>query len=229
MSTTVPTCSICGKTFKNNQGLMYHSSHYVCQKFTCSYCGRRFKSSLGLDYHTRKRICLPAEKIPVTIIAKSHYHTYTLPRTDIKLRDIMHSVDGNFGDHLFEADNIILKFIELALANPKLDQYWSCYISNRREPYLTTYDGSAWVLQPQALENIELGKWALEKISRYLHDNKAVVKRSYWTKFYITKDQFERKTHAIHKVLKQGLFCLFVNQKNMLIEKGNDTCIKFKP
>lgn len=224
-----PTCSVCGKTFKNTQGLSYHTNNFVCQKFTCTYCGRRFKSSLGLNYHTTNRICLPPKKIPVKIIAKSPYHTYTIPRHDVKLRDVMKSIDGNFGDVLFDADNIILKFIELALANPNLDQYWSCYISNRREPYLTIHDGTSWVLQPQAVEYTELGKWALEKISRYLHDNKAIVKRAYWTKFYITKDQFERKTHAIHKLLKQGLFCIFVNQKNMLLEKARMTNTKFKP
>ena len=70
MSTTVdiPTCNICGKTFKNNQGLEYHKTHFVCQKFSCVYCGHRFKSSLGLKYHTDRRICLPPKKIPVTII-----------------------------------------------------------------------------------------------------------------------------------------------------------------
>lgn len=229
ISSVVPTCSICGKTFKNNQGLDYHQKHFVCQKFTCTYCGRRFKSSLGLKYHVDHRICLPPEKIPVKIVAKCSYHTYTIPKQDIRLKDIMQSVQGNFGEILFESENIILKMIGLALANPKLDQYWSYYISNRRQPYITLYDGEQWKIQPQGTEFDDLATWALDKIGKYLHDNKAVAKRTYWTKYYLTKDQIERKTHNIHKDLRHALYCMFVNQKNALTEKARVTGIIIKP
>lgn len=232
MSTTsnvIPTCNICGKTFKNNQGLDYHQKHFVCQKYICAYCGRRFKSSLGLKYHVDHRICLPPQKIPVKITTKCSYHTYTIPKEEVRLTDVMKVVDGNFGEILFDSDNIILKLVELSLANPKLDQYWSYYISNRRQPYITVYDGENWKIQPQASEFDELSKWALEKIKKYLQDNKAVAKRSYWTKYYLTKDQYERKTHNIHKGLRHGLFCAFVNQKNTLIEKARITGIRIKP
>lgn len=228
-SPPLSTCNVCGKAFKNNQGLEYHQKHYVCQKFTCVYCGRRFKSSLGLKYHTEHRICLPPEKIPVKIVAKSNYHSYTIAREDLKLVDVMQSVDGNFGELLFSFDNIILKMIELCLANPKLDQYWSCYISNRRQPYMTVYDGDGWKIQPQVGEFEAICKWALEKINRYLQDNRAVAKRTYWTKYFLIKDQYERPAHNIHRLLKQGLFCMFVNQKNALHEKARITGIKIKP
>jgi hypothetical protein len=141
----------------------------------------------------------------------------------------MQSIDGNFGEILFDSENIILKLIELSIANPKLDQYWSYYISNRRQPYITTYDGESWKIQPQASEYDELSKWALEKIKKYLNDNKAISKRSYWTKYYLTKDQYDRKNHTIHKGLKHGLFCAFANQKNALTEKARVTGIKIKP
>jgi hypothetical protein len=231
MSTTVdiPTCNICGKTFKNNQGLEYHKTHFVCQKFSCVYCGHRFKSSLGLKYHTDRRICLPPKKIPVTIITKNHYHIYTIPREDLKIRDMMSSLDGNFGEMLFNSENIITKFIELALSNPHNDHYWSCYISNRRDPYITVYNGDSWKLCPQTTEFHELGRWALDKIAKYLKDNKAIIKRDYWSKYYIAKDQFERKSHQIHKQIKHGLFCLFVNQKQMIMDKSRETGLKLKP
>lgn len=225
----IPTCDVCGKTFKNNQGLDYHMKNFVCQKFTCPYCSRRLKTSLGLKYHIDNKICLPPAKIPVKIVSKCDYHTYTIPRDDIKLADVMRSVDGNFGEILFNAENIILKLIELTLANPKLDQYWSCYISNRRQPYIVVYDGDGWKIQPQGFEFDELSKWALEKINKYLHDNKAITKRTYWTKYYLTKDQCERQDHKIHKGLRQGLFCLFVNQKQAIFEKARITGLKVRP
>lgn len=228
-SNVIPKCSVCGKTFKNNQGLDYHEKHQVCQKFICTYCGRRFKSSLGLKYHTENRICMPPAKIPVNIVKKCSYHPYTIPKEDIRLKDIMKTVDGNFGEVLFESKNIILKIIELSLANPKLDQYWSYYISNRRHPYVVVYDGDSWKIQPQSSEFEILGQWALDKIGKYLQDNKAVAKRSYWTKYYLTKDQFKRQTNGIHHGLRQGLFCAFVNQKNALTEKARVTGIKIKP
>jgi hypothetical protein len=140
----------------------------------------------------------------------------------------MRVIDGSFGEALFESENIILRLIELCLANPDLDQYWSYYISNRRQPHVTVYDGCDWKIQPQASEYDELGKWALEKIKKYLHDNKPVTMRSYWTKYYLTKDQYERKAHSIHKSLRQGLFCIFVNQKQAILDKALITglCIK---
>lgn len=228
-TTSVPICNVCGKSFKNSQGLDYHQKHFVCQKFTCGCCGRRFKSSLGLKYHMEHRICLPPEKIPVKIVAKSSYHTYTIPKEEIRLKDVMQAVEGNFGEVLFASENIILKLIELSLTNPKLDQYWSYYISNRRQPYITVYDGENWKLQPQASEYDDLSKWALEKIKKYLQDNRAVAQREYWTKYYITKDKYERKNHDIHKGLRHGLYCAFVNQKNALTEKSRVTGIRIKP
>lgn len=230
--TTILNCDICGKSFKNKQGLDYHNTHYVCEKFTCTYCCRRFKSSLGLKYHMDNRICLPPEKIKVEVVAKSQYHTYTIPRNEVKLLDVMKATDGSFGEIIFESENIILKFCELSLTNPKLDQYWSCYISNRREPYLTVYDGedNIWKLQPQIIEYQDISRWAMTKIYKYLQDNKAVIKhRSYWTKYYITQDQLSRKNHAIHKEVKQGLFCIFANQKKLLSEKSRVTGINIKP
>jgi hypothetical protein len=140
----------------------------------------------------------------------------------------MQNVNGNFGELLFASDNIILKMIELCLANPKLDQYWCYYISNRRQPYITTYTGEEWTIQPQASEFDEMSKWALERIHKYLQDNRAIVKRAYWTKYYLTKDQYERKSHNIHRILKQGLFCLFVNQRAAIAEKAKATGIKLK-
>jgi hypothetical protein len=176
------------------------------------------------------RICLPPEKIKVSVVAKSQYHSYTIPREEVKLLDVMKATKGSFGEEVFESDNIILKFSELALTNPDLDQYWSCYISNRREPYLTVYDGDIWKLQPQIIEYQEIAKWAMTKIYKYLQDNKAVIKhRNYWTKYYITQDQLSRKTHRIHKEIKQGLFCLFVNQKKQITEKTQITGINIKP
>jgi len=182
-----------------------------------------------MKYHIENRICLPPKKIPVNIVAKCSYHTYTIPKEEISLTTVMMSVNGNFGEILFNSDkNIILKLIELCLANPKLDQYWSYYISNRRHPYITVYDGTCWKIQPQVSEYYELGKWSLGKIEKYLQDNKAVAKQSYWTKYYLTKDQYERKGHNIHKVLLRGLFCTFVNQKNAINEKSRVTGMRIK-
>lgn len=224
-----PQCKICDKVFKNSQGLDYHMRHNVCQKFTCTYCGRRFKSSLGQKYHIENRICLPPEKIKVDVVVKCKYHSYTIPRDQIKLSDIMKST-GNFGQLLFEAENIILKFIELTLCNPNFDQYWSCYVGNRRDPYVIIYDGNSWKLKAQLLEFQEIGRWAIEKIHKYLQDNKAVVRdKAYWTKYFITKDQFDRKSHILYKELRQGLFCLFANQKRALLEKSRITGINIKP
>jgi hypothetical protein len=228
-SEKITQCNTCNKIFKNNQGLTYHVTHSVCLKYICLYCGRRFKSLLGKKYHTENKICLPQEKIKVSVTAKNNFHPYTISRDKIKLVDVMKHTPGNFGDELFESSNIILKFVELSLANPRLDQYWSCYISNRREPYVTVYDGDVWKLQPQLLEYDEISKWALEKIFNYLEDNKTSSKRSYWTKYYIIKEQLDRKNPGVVRHIKQGLFCLFVNQKAALTEKMTVTGIEIKP
>ena len=228
-ASSIPICNVCGKSFRNGQGLDYHKQHSVCQKYLCSFCGHRFKSSLGLKYHTEHRICLPAKKIEVKITAKSPYYSYIIPKEELKLTDVMRTVSGNFGETLFGGGNIILKLVELALANPKLDQYWSYYISNRRQPYVLAYDGTCWKLQPQTAEFDAIGEWALDKIKKYLQDNKATAKKQYWTQYFLTKDQHDRKNHSIHKEIRQGMYCRFVNLKALITDKARVTGINIKP
>ena len=228
MSDDQLSCEICNKVFKNKQGLEYHVKNNVCRKFSCKFCGNRFKSSLGLHYHEDKRICLPPEKIKVNIVRKTQYHTYTLSKDEIRLRDVM-NVTPNFGAILFGSANIIIKFCELALTNDELDQYWAYYINNKREQFINVYDGDRWTLQPQSQVFSELSAWVMILLHKYLTDNKHFIdNRTYWTKYFFTKDYLSKEKHSIHKEIRQGLFCLFVNHKNKIKEKGIVTGLKLK-
>lgn len=231
-------CDICNKQFKNKQGLNYHESHYVCRKFACPYCLQRFKCSAGLKYHTENRICLPAEKIVVNVIPRTSYHMYTLSRDDLKLRDVLDAVP-NFGQILFESTalprekyaRVLTKFIELALINPKLDHYWSAYISNKREPFITVYNGEEWVIRPQQTEFPAMCNWAMTYVAKYLDDNKSFIRgrNQYWTTYYIIKDCLDKPGHEIHKIVKNTLICLFVNHKYKISQKMAETGLKLKP
>lgn len=49
-------CSICGKKFKRNENLRYHTDHFVCntKDHTCKYCGSKFASKSTMYRHVRE-------------------------------------------------------------------------------------------------------------------------------------------------------------------------------
>lgn len=224
----IPQCSMCNKIFKHRQGLIYHAEHRVCQKYICTNCGQRFKSVSGFRYHTQQGVCRPKPKVKLHIRRKTDYHTYTIAREELDL-DIVKRLIPGFVDCIFNTEqNIIPQFIELALANPKMDQYWSYYIPNKREPYIAVYDGDKWLLRPQQAEYQILCKWALDQIFRALSGYKGRDARLYWTKYYLAKDQLEHENSAFVKRIRHGLHCLFVTQKKMLQRKSAETGLSIK-
>lgn len=209
-------CPHCGKHFKGGQGLDYHTDHFVCQKLTCRFCQHRFKSSSGLKYHLENRICLPKEKIKIVPRAKHIYRAYTVPREKVNLECVVASVK-NFAEELFGSQNIIVKFTEMALCNEKLTEYWSCYITNKREPYVAVYcelpeTPAKWVLRPQTAEFVAIIEWAQNMIESYLKSDPTTDKK-YWSKYLLARDQLTQEKNSIHRDTKQGLYCLFVNIK----------------
>lgn len=213
------TCGLCNKSFKNKQGLEYHTEKQVCQKFSCTFCGTRFKSSLGLQYHVERRVCLPPSKIPITIVRKTTNHRYFLPRTELKLRDVMEATP-DFASQVFDSDNIVVKFCELALANAKLDQYWTYYINNRREPFIMVYDDDQWSIKPQSIVFKDLTDWAMSMLNKYLEDNKQFVDiGTYYNKYLFMADMLSKDKGPVNKDVRQGLMCIFINQKGAVREK----------
>ncbi len=222
------TCGVCGKIFKNKQGLDYHIQRSVCEKFACEFCMVRFKSSLGLKYHVDNRICLPPEKIKVQVIQKSSYHKYTLDRSELKLRDIL-DVTPQFGNTIFGSSNIVIKFCELALCNDQLDQYWGYYINNKGRQYMNVYEGDSWVLKPQLDTFAELTEWAMENLYKYLLDNQPFIDKGYWTKYFMTRDNLNADRHPVKTEVRQKLFCLFANHKSKMRAKMLETGLSLKP
>lgn len=224
----IPQCSMCGKIFKHRQGLLYHADHRVCQKYTCTDCGQRFRSVSGYRYHMQQGVCRPKPKIKLSVHRRTDYHMYTIPRDELDL-DVVFRVIPDFTERLFDADhNIVLQFIELTLAHPKMDQYWSYYISNKREPYVAVYDGDNWILRPQLAEYQSLCKWAMDQIFIVLSEHTGSSRRMYWTKYYLAKDQLERENSSLFKRIKHGLHCLFVTQKKLLQRKTAETGLSVK-
>ena len=226
-------CTLCEKVFANKQGLEYHTTNGVCQKRVCSHCGVRFKTSSGLAYHETSRKCMPKEKIPVKVTRKYDYHSYVLPRSSIDLTEVIQSVgEEDFGNRVFgdNRKNIITAFCELALANDKLDQYWSYSIGGRRDQFIYVYNDEEWKLQPLRTACEEIMMWALDTLEQYLNNlGQTEESNVYWTKYYFTRDHLDEPKHSIHREVRQDLLCMFVNLRPKMKAKFESTGCAYKP
>lgn len=242
-------CLDCGKQLKNKQSLDYHVNHYVCQKLICPLCQQRFKSSLGFRLHTKNKICVPDKKIQIDIKIKNRYHPYTLPRSKLTNRDVMNNAkalhpNDKFTDLIFEnktGDDMVVTYIKLALANREADQYWSCYVNNRREPFVTVYeelkdddpDVSPWSFKKRDDEYDRIIEWAMNNICEYLKANQGFIDSSkwntYWSNYLFHNDKINNPKNSLRRATHQNLQCIFINLKKFMLDKSKATKLRLKP
>jgi hypothetical protein len=129
------TCTICGRSFKTQQGYLYHVENRVCRKMECRTCQKRFKTSKGLNYHLEHTDCGIKKKI--ILIKRRTVTETTVPFEEITLENIKRDWDGYFVEILETGD--LRKFIGDLFTTDFKDKYWSLYIHNQRDPYLYQY------------------------------------------------------------------------------------------
>ena len=232
-------CPECGKKLKNKQSYDYHTTNIVCQKRVCSLCNARFKSSLGLRQHIEKKVCVPAEKIHLDIKVKSKYHPYTLEKDKISNADVIKLAkikypNQKLADLLFEEKgDMAATYIELAMTSKDADQFWSVYVNNRRESFVTVYKNEEWQFQVRDEVYDELIDWAMDRIESYLNDNSSFFPNKegnkYWTQFLFHKDHVNDSKEKARRVTRTKIHCLFINLKTQIKDKERVTGLKLKP
>lgn len=232
-------CPECNKTLKNKQSLDYHTKNLVCQKLVCPLCRARFKSSLGLKYHITHKICVPEEKISLDIAVRTKYHFYTLERKNITNQQVMTQSkllhpEKPLYELLFEDEtqDMVLSYINLSLANHYGDQYWNCYIGNKREPFVTVYEGGSWTLKPRDKEFDDIIDWAIDNIGSYLKVNSQFMEgegKKYWSQYLFHKDKIHNPKHRIRRDTRLAMQCIFINLKRDIQDKSKATGLKLRP
>jgi uncharacterized protein YbaR (Trm112 family) len=228
-------CEVCSKKFSNQQGLTYHRTHKVCQKFVCPSCNYRFRGANGLKYHTDNKVCIPEEKKTLKLTPVCGYKRVTLNWVDVNITVVEQSLKvgmGKLTEYIFkETRNLITNFIDLCLTNPSLDEYWCCYISNRRESYIKVFRQGKWNLEVRDSVFHELSNWAKQMIGEYLENHKEHISNYAGLKSRLLYNQeyLEDGRNPTKKELQRELIVLFANHYSCIKSKEKATGLKLKP
>jgi len=213
-------CEVCDKTFRRQQGLNYHLDHKVCRKHMCVNCGKLFKSALGLDYHEDNRVCYASCKIVIPIKRKRYFSRETVPFSRVSLSYVVQRTPG-FQKYVFEDCKLIIpRLLEKVLCNENIDEYWSCYINNKKEPFAKVHVDGVWELRPIKTEFRRLICWALQTVSDYYNKYKGVLTDD--QKININRLIDDLKSDGKKRLLKEindDMFCLFFNHKRRIADK----------
>lgn len=224
-------CPDCKRNFRSRQSYDYHLNRDVCKKHICRFCGLRLRNSQSLRYHISHRVCLGSKKIPVTITERPLGTVYACTKTihysEFQLDDLL-KFFPNFSNDVFNLplNQIIPYFIEIALCNKKLPQYWSVYISNKLDQTINVYRSSQWELEPRKKGITLIIQWALSQLTLFCSRYADRVSNMQIEHFDKLKTLLYDQHSSLMSDTINELFCLFYNHRTLMrvkLSKKNRT------